>query len=121
LVGVPSPALFTLLTIAFAMVPFGAWAAFTAGALTLLLNEGSLWWALAIFGWGAAVMLIGDHFVWPLLVGNAARLPFLWALVGVFGGLQVFGLIGLFLGPLIMASVMTIWREWVISFDDSGK
>src|SRR5215216_2975421 len=121
LIGVPSPALFTLLTIAFAMVPFGAWAAFTAGALTLLFNEGSLGWAVAIFGWGAAVMLIGDHVVWPLLVGNAARLPFLLALVGVFGGLHVFGLIGLFLGPLIMASVMTIWREWLIGFDDSGK
>jgi predicted PurR-regulated permease PerM len=121
LVGVPSPALFTLLTIAFALVPFGAWAAFTAGALTLLFNEGSLWWAIAIFGWGAAVMLMGDHFVWPILVGNAARLPFLLALVGVFGGLQVFGLIGLFLGPVIMASAMTIWREWVIGFDDSGE
>jgi AI-2E family transporter len=83
--GVPSPALFTLLTIAFAMVPFGAWAAFTAGALALLFSDGSLWAALAVFGWGAAVMLTGDHFVWPMLVGNAARLPFLLALVGVFG------------------------------------
>jgi predicted PurR-regulated permease PerM len=121
LAGVPSPALFTLLTIAFAMVPFGAWAAFTAGALALLFSDGSLWAALAVFGWGAAVMLTGDHFVWPMLVGNAARLPFLLALVGVFGGLQVFGLIGLFLGPVIMASLLTIWREWVMGVDDSEK
>jgi predicted PurR-regulated permease PerM len=121
LAGVPSAALFTLLTIAFAMVPFGAWAAFTAGALALLFSDGSLWAALAVFGWGAAVMLTGDHFVWPMLVGNAARLPFLLALVGVFGGLQVFGLIGLFLGPVIMASLLTIWREWVVGVDDSEK
>jgi predicted PurR-regulated permease PerM len=43
------------------------------------------------------------------------------ALVGVFGGLQVFGLIGLFLGPVIMASLLTIWREWVMGVDDSEK
>jgi predicted PurR-regulated permease PerM len=114
LAGVPSRALFTLLTIAFAMVPFGAWAAFTAGALALLVSNGSLWAALGVFGWGAAVMLSGDHFVWPAVVGNAARLPFLWAVVGVFGGLQVFGLIGLFLGPIIMALLVTIWREWLV-------
>jgi predicted PurR-regulated permease PerM len=120
LAGVPSPALFTLLTIAFAMVPFGAWAAFTAGALALLLSDGSLLAALGVVGWGAAVMLLGDHFVWPSLVGNAARLPFLLAFVGVFGGLQVFGLIGLVLGPVIMASVLTIWREWLVKIDSEN-
>ena len=70
--------------------------------------------ALGVFGWGAAIMLTGDQFVWHSVVGSAARLPFLLAVVGVFGGLEVFGLIGLFLGPVIMASLMTIWREWVI-------
>ncbi len=85
--GVPNAVLFTLLTIAFAMLPFGAWAAFTAAAATLVLAGGSSWGAIAVFGWGAAIMLIGDHFVWPALVGGAARLPFLFALVGVFGGL----------------------------------
>jgi predicted PurR-regulated permease PerM len=118
LAGVPNPALFTLLTIAFAMIPLGAWAAFTAGAIALLLNDGSAWVALAVFGWGAAVMLTGDHLVWPVLVGKAARLPFLLALVGVFGGLQVFGLIGIFLGPIIMAALLTIWREWLIGAQD---
>ena len=112
--GVPSAVLFTFLTIAFAMLPFGAWAAFTAAAATLVLAGGSAWAALAVFGWGAAIMLIGDHFVWPALVGGAARLPFLFALVGVFGGLASFGLVGLFLGPVLMAALLTVWREWLI-------
>ena len=47
---------------AFAMVPFGAWAAFTLAALTLL-GQGASFWAAAVFGWGAAVMLIGDNFI----------------------------------------------------------
>jgi predicted PurR-regulated permease PerM len=119
--GVPSPVLFTMLTIAFAMVPFGAWAAFAVASLVLLIGGGNLWPALAVFGWGAAVMLAGDHFVWPTLVGNAARLPFLVALIGIFGGLQVFGLIGLFLGPVIMAALLTVWREWLVRADDADR
>jgi predicted PurR-regulated permease PerM len=113
--GVPNPLLFTVLTIAFAMLPFGAWVAFTAAALTLGLGGGSALAALAVFGWGAAVMLAGDHFVWPTLVGGAARLPFLFAFVGIFGGLATFGLLGLFLGPVVMAALLTIWREWIIA------
>jgi predicted PurR-regulated permease PerM len=115
LAGVPSPILFTVLTIAFAMLPFGAWAAFTVAALTLLVGGGSGLAAFAVFAWGAVVMLGGDNFVWPKLVGGAARLPFLLAFVGIFGGLASFGLLGLFLGPVVMAALLTIWREWVMS------
>jgi predicted PurR-regulated permease PerM len=113
LVGVPNPIVFMLLTMAFAMLPFGAWAAFTIASVVLLFGGGSIWAALAVFGWGAAVMLIGDNFVWPTLVGGAARLPFLFALIGIFGGLEAFGLIGLFIGPVIIAALLTIWREWM--------
>ena len=112
--GVPNALLFTVLTAAFAMLPFGAWAAFTAAALTLGFSGGEPWAAFAVFAWGAVVMLAGDNFVWPTLVGGAARLPFLFAFVGIFGGLATFGLLGLFLGPVIMAALLTIWREWVM-------
>lgn len=112
--GVPNPLLFTVLTTAFAMLPFGAWAAFTAAALTLGISGGEPWAAFAVFAWGALVMLAGDNFIWPTLVGGAARLPFLFAFVGIFGGLATFGLLGLFLGPVIMAALLTVWREWVM-------
>lgn len=121
--GVPNPLLFTVLTAAFAMLPFGAWAAFTAAALALGISGGAPWMAFAVFGWGALVMLAGDNFVWPTLVGGAARLPFLFAFVGIFGGLATFGLLGLFLGPVIMAALLTVWREWVMPREpaaDSG-
>jgi predicted PurR-regulated permease PerM len=112
--GVPSAMLFTVLTVAFAMLPFGAWAAFTAAALSLLATGGSGWLAAGVFAWGAAVMLVGDHFVWPTLVGSAARLPFLVALIGIFGGIHALGLVGLFVGPVVMAALLTVWREWVM-------
>ena len=112
--GVPNPMLYTLLTIGFAMIPLGAWVAFCTAALLLVFKGGSGLAAVAVVVWGAAVMLVGDYLVWPSLVGGAARLPFLLALVGIFGGLQSFGLIGLFLGPIIMAALMTVWREWLM-------
>jgi predicted PurR-regulated permease PerM len=113
LAGVPHPLLFAVLTMAFAMLPFGAWPAFTAAALVLLFHGGSLLAAAGVFGFGATVMLIGDNFVQPALVGGRARLPFLLALIGIFGGLRTFGLIGLFLGPVIMTALLTVLREWV--------
>ena len=112
--GVPHAVLFTLLTMAFAMVPFGAWAVFTSASVLLLLQGGSAGAAASVFVVGAAVMVIGDLFVWAALVGGASRLPFLLALIGIFGGLQTFGLIGLFLGPVILAALLTVWKEWLM-------
>jgi predicted PurR-regulated permease PerM len=112
--GVPNPLLFALLTMAFAMVPFGAWVVFTAAALLLAFQGGSVLAAASVFGVGAVVMLIGDTFIWPALVGNQARMPFLVALIGIFGGLQTFGLIGLFLGPMVLATLWIVWRDWLM-------
>jgi predicted PurR-regulated permease PerM len=113
LTGVPHPLLFAVLTMAFAMVPFGAWAAFTAATLILLLHGGSFLVAAGLFGFCAAVMLIGDNVIQPALIGGTTRLPFLLVLIGILGGLQSFGLVGLFLGPVIMAALLTVWREWI--------
>src|ERR1700722_18002075 len=64
-------------------------------------------------GFGAAVLLIVEHLIQPILIGGAARIPFLLVLIGIVGGMQSFGLLGLFLGPVIMAAHLTIWREWI--------
>ncbi len=115
--GVPNAVVFTILTAAFAMIPFGAWLAFSAAALVLVSAGGSGLAAAGVFCWGAIVMFAGDHFVWPTLVGDSARLPFLLAFVGIFGGLAAFGLLGLFLGPVIMAALLTVWRDWIFRPD----
>src|SRR5215213_658075 len=120
LAAVPNPLLFTLLTAAFAMLPFGAWIAFTSAALLSFAQGDSVASALVVFGWGATVMLIGDNFVWPAMVGGAARLPFLLALIGILGGLQTFGLLGLFMGPVVMAAGLVIWREWISPGETNG-
>jgi predicted PurR-regulated permease PerM len=111
--GVPNGLTFLIFTTAFAMIPFGAWVAFTVAAIVTISGGGSGIAAAGVFLWGSIVMLAGDHFVWPTLVGGSARLPFLLAFVGIFGGLAAYGLIGLFVGPVIMAALLAMWREWI--------
>ena len=67
---------------------------------------------IAVFCFGLIVVFIADHAVRPVVIGGAARLPFLWVLLGILGGLESFGIIGLFLGPAIMAALISLWRDW---------
>jgi predicted PurR-regulated permease PerM len=113
LIGAPNAIFLALLTTALAMLPLGAEIAVTAVSLLLLVQGFSLLSVLALFAFGLAVTVIGDNFIWPALVGRSARLPFLLALIGVLGGVQAFGLIGLFIGPVIMAVLLVVWREWI--------
>jgi predicted PurR-regulated permease PerM len=109
--GVPNAALFAILTTACAMLPLGAWLAFGTAAIILVLSGGAISTAVAVVAWGAVVMLIGDNVVQPALIGRSVRLPFLWTFLGILGGLETFGLIGLFLGPVLMAALLTIWNR----------
>jgi predicted PurR-regulated permease PerM len=109
--GVPHPTLFGLLTAVAAMVPFGAPVAFGIAAL-ILLTQGSVISAVIIVALGMVVSFAADHFIRPTLIGSATRLPFLWVLLGILGGVETWGLLGLFLGPAIMAALILLWREW---------
>ncbi|QGN55510.1 AI-2E family transporter [Novosphingobium sp. Gsoil 351] len=110
LAGVPRAFLFAVLTVGFAMLPFGAWAIFTVATVVLLL-QGAVAAGAILFAAAVGIMLIGDNFVQPALIGNSVRLPFLLAFVGTFGGLETLGLVGLFLGPVVMAILILVWQE----------
>ncbi len=109
--GVPHPTSFGALTAIAAIIPFGAPIVFACAAL-LLAAKGSVGWAIAVFATGVVVTFLADHFVRPALIGGATKLPFIWVLLGILGGVEVWGLIGLFLGPAIMAALIMLWREW---------
>ena len=110
--GVPHPTLFGLLTALLAMVPFGAPLAFLVAAAALLLGGKALAAAI-IVGLGFVVSFVADHFFRPVLIGGATRLPFIWVLLGILGGVEGWGLVGLFVGPAIMAALVLLWGEWV--------
>ncbi|QOG23465.1 AI-2E family transporter [Bradyrhizobium sp. SEMIA] len=111
--GVPHPLLFAAVTTALAMVPLGAWIALTTAALILASHSSTLLAPVGLIVFGAAILLIGDNLIHPALIGGTAQLPFLLVLIGILGGVESFGLIGLFLGPVIMAALLTVWREWI--------
>jgi predicted PurR-regulated permease PerM len=77
-----------------------------------LLAKGSTLMAIILFAIGLAVTFCADHFIRPVLIGGVTRLPFVWVLLGILGGLEEWGLLGLFLGPATMAALILLWREW---------
>jgi len=109
-VGLPHPVLFGMATAVAAMIPFAAAAVIALAALVLLGGPGG-GPAIIVVGVGATVIFVADHFVRPKLIGDATRLPFLWVLLGILGGVESFQLLGLFLGPAVMAALMLLWRE----------
>ena len=109
--GLPHAVSVAALTGVLAVIPFGAPVAFGAAALYLAAS-GSTIAGAAVFCFGLVVVFVADHAIRPIIIGGAARLPFLWVLLGILGGLETFGIIGLFLGPAIMAALISLWRDW---------
>ena len=110
LAGVPSAVLWAAATGILAIIPFGAPLAFGAAAL-LLAYQGATAAAVAIAVWGMIILFVADHFVRPTMIGNATQLPFLAVLLGILGGVETLGLIGLFVGPVAMTLFVTLWHE----------
>jgi predicted PurR-regulated permease PerM len=108
--GVPSAVLWAAATGVLAIIPFGAPLAFGAVA-ALLLYQGNAAGAAAIVALGVVVLFVADHFVRPTIIGNATKLPFLAVLLGILGGVETLGLIGLFVGPVAMTLFVTLWHE----------
>lgn len=100
--GAPAPALLGVVTGYLALIPGGAPLSFTAVSL-LLLGQGHPGAALGLFSWGAFELFMVDKFVRPKLIGHRVNLPFLAVLFGLLGGVSTLGVLGLFIGPFMMA------------------
>lgn len=108
--GVPFAALFGALTAVFAMIPFGAPVVFAIVALILLIQSQFVS-ALVVVIFGGVVMFTADHFIRPVMIGGATRMHFLAVLFGILGGVETLGLVGLFIGPVVMVLFTTLWQE----------
>jgi predicted PurR-regulated permease PerM len=108
----PHPMLSGVITGVFATIPFAAPIVFGTVAVVLVVR-GSIAAAILVAAAGTLVLFIADHFVRPTIIGEGAKLPFLWALLAILGGVESFGLVGLFLGPALMAALLSLWRGWV--------
>ena len=62
--------------------------------------------------WALPVLAL-DNFLHPVLIRRGVQLPMLLIIAGVIGGLISFGVLGLFVGPVILASSYTLTKEWI--------
>jgi len=110
--GVNAPALLGALTVVLALIPFGTPVVWAAAGVWLIL-KGDVAAGVGLLVWGALVVSWVDNLIRPMVISNATQIPFLLVMFGVLGGLAAFGLIGLFVGPVILAVMMAVWREWL--------
>ncbi|CAM5766282.1 AI-2E family transporter [Mesorhizobium amorphae] len=112
LAGVPSPVTLGALTGVMALIPGGAPLSFTLVSL-YLVGSGSVVAGVVLFVWGSVELFIVDKTIRPKLVGGPIKLPFLPTFFGLIGGVKTMGFLGLFIGPVLMALLVAIWREWL--------
>ena len=89
-----------------------------------LLLRGEVGAGIGVLLWGALAISWIDNLVRPLIISGVAKIPFLIVFCGVLGvlgvldGLAAFGLIGLFVGPVILAVLLELWRNWTAKTTD---
>lgn len=115
--GLQAPVLLGAATALIALIPFGAPVVWGGSVVWLLITDrpGA---GIGLLLWGALVVSWVDNLIRPLVISNATRIPFLLVMFGVLGGIAAFGLVGLFIGPVILAVLVAIWREWLL---ESGQ
>jgi len=117
--GAGAPVFLAALTTVCGLIPFAAPAVW-GGVVLWLFMKSSTVAAVGLLIWGTIVMGWTDHIVRPFLISREARIPFLVVMFGVLGGLAAFGLVGLFVGPVILAVLLAIWREWQLESRQPG-
>lgn len=110
--GVKAPMLFGAITALLALVPMGATLVWIPIGITLILT-GQLWPGIGLLLWGFLVVSTVDNVIRPLVISGASKVPFLVVMFGVLGGLTAFGAVGLFLGPVILAVLLSVWQAWL--------
>jgi predicted PurR-regulated permease PerM len=122
--GTPFPIFLMAVTMVLAPLPFGGTALVWLPVAAYLYVAAPLWKSLAMLVWGIGVVTTADNVLKPLLIGRGAELPVLFLFFSILGGLAVYGMIGLFLGPIILSLLMTagqIYRDEYLADEPSGR
>jgi predicted PurR-regulated permease PerM len=109
--GVPHAGLLGALAFVFGIAQIGP-------TPILVVSIGWLYWTGST-GWAIALLIVGvpiaalDNVLRPILIRRGVQLPMLLIIGGVIGGLISFGVVGLFVGPVVLAATYTLAKEWV--------
>ncbi len=108
--GIPSPVLWGVIATIFALIPLVGTAAVWLPASLYLILSGHWIQGVVLIGWGAGVVGTVDNFLRPYLMSGRVSLHPLFVFLSVFGGVQAFGILGLFVGPVVLAVTISVFR-----------
>jgi predicted PurR-regulated permease PerM len=111
LAGVPGAVLLAVLTFFFAVVPFGPPLIWLPAALWLFAQD-QTGWGIFMLIWGLLAISSVDNVIRPLIISQGSKMPFVLIFVGVIGGALAFGLVGVFIGPTLLAVCFRLIAEW---------
>ena len=108
MLGLPSPLLWGVVMFFLSMIPMAGAFIVWAPAALYLAATGAYIQAVILVAWGVLVIGSIDNFLSPRLVGRRTSLHELLIFFGVLGGLQVFGVLGVILGPVVVALTLAL-------------
>lgn len=111
LAGVPAAALLGVLTFFLSAVPVGPPLVWVPATIWLFSSD-KPGWAVFMMLWGIFVVSGVDNIIKPYLISHGAKIPFVIVFMGVIGGALAFGLVGVFLGPTLLAVAYRVVEEW---------
>jgi predicted PurR-regulated permease PerM len=116
--GVPYAALLTAAMFMLAVMQIGPSPVLVC-AVIWVFWKGDTSWGVALLVWSILVSAL-DNVLRPILIRKGADLPLLLIFSGVVGGLIAFGLVGIFIGPIVLAVSYTLVSAWVDSAPQAG-
>jgi predicted PurR-regulated permease PerM len=112
--GLPSPVLWGVMTALFSFMPLVGTAMVWLPAAIILILIGHPVKGLIVLAWGAGVVSTVDNIIRPLMISEHMRFHPLYVFFALLGGVQAFGVLGLFVGPAVLAlatSLFSLVRE----------
>ncbi|MEO8446205.1 MAG: AI-2E family transporter [bacterium] len=110
ILGIPSFVILGLLAMVFSLVPTGGTAFVTVPVIIILLASGEYGKAAILALYASVVIGMIDNFLLPKLIKQRVKINELYIFFSVIGGLQLFGIIGLFLGPIIFVIAIGLFK-----------
>ena len=109
--GMPFAAVLTAVMFVLCLAQIGAGPVLIA-SIVWLYWQGDTFWGTVLLIWSIPVMTL-DNVLRPILIKRGANLPLVLVFAGVIGGLISFGLVGIFVGPVVLAVAYTLLDKWV--------
>ena len=119
--GIHAPLLWAVVMTFLSLLPAVGAALVWLPAAIWLLASGAVWQGIALIAYGVLVIGLVDNILRPFLVGKGTKLPDYVVLIATLGGIEVFGLNGFVIGPLIAAIFMVTWEIFSASRRSAGE